>query len=75
MNVGDRVLFVSERGSEPQPGTVAARLSIWVDVDLDNGQRVEQVFAAANHFQSPRGNYCVLTNEASTREYPHSQRI
>ena len=65
MNVGDRVQFVAERDSPPQQGTVAARYGTWVDVMLDDGTRVEQVLAAMSHFQSPRGHYCVLSNERS----------
>lgn len=63
MQRGDRVLFVAERGAEPQQGTVALRYGTWVDVDLDDGSRVEQVLAASNHFQSPRGHYCVKSEQ------------
>lgn len=65
MKVGDRVEFVAERGSPPEPGTVTARhgSSVWVDVQLDSGLSVEQVFAATTHFQSPLGNYCVISQD------------
>nr|MBA4203222.1 hypothetical protein [Ralstonia sp.] len=58
---GDRILYVDPRGAEPRPGVVAGRYgtSCWVRLVLDDGAKVEQAFAAANHFQSPRGNYCV----------------
>ena len=60
MRVGDDVQFFENRGSQPEDAVVVALYgTCWARLRAANGDLIDGAFIAANHHQSPKGNYCL----------------